>query len=305
MSLLVVMAHHDPEGRIRPHALRSIERLATEADRFVLVSGSGITLEEQEFLPAMVEYERRTGPGHRFASYQHGLGFVGEAVRTEFDTVLLVDSSFIGPSESVATIVNGPATVGYEMVPLVSSSAPRWHPQPYFIGFKQALVRSDTFRRFWLDFDPSTEAEDSVAIAAALEHAVHGVGFRSGAYFRLTGADTELGISRVTRWNEIGTPVGASGVDVERWDPTVVLADEMIVSGRLPVVPIRALLEDPYLLDADRLLAAGEEKHPGLFDGVRESLATMPGLRRARGPVRSEPEAEAEGLVYGLRPTPA
>lgn len=303
MSLLVVMAHHDPEGRIRAHTLRTIERLSAEASRFVLVSSSGVTLDEQESLPDSVEYERRIGPGHRFACYQHGLGFVGGAVFREFDTVLLVDSTFLGPTLSVEEIVNGPSTVGYEMVPLVSAASPRWHPQPYFLGFKKALLESAAFRRFWLDLDPSVDSGDSVSLAAELELALTGAGFRVGAYFRLTEADTAVGDARLERaellQGRVPDPASAQG-----WDPTIALADEALLSGRLPVVPLRAVIEDPYILGGDRLLDLGESAFPGLFEGVRESLTGIPGLNRSAGVVRSAAELEAEGLAYGLRPTP-
>ncbi|WP_349829375.1 rhamnan synthesis F family protein [Brevibacterium litoralis] len=280
-----------------------MKTLCREADRFVIVSSTGITLEDQELLPEKVEYERRTGPGHRFACYQHGLGLVGYSALLEFDTVVLVDSALIGPIRTVDEIVNGPASVGYEIVPLTSSSTPLWHPDPSFIGLKAPVVRSWAFRRFWRDFDPSTDDVRSAHAAAAFESQLENTGFRTGAYFRLTQVDLDLAARRVVRAEE------ASGrsVDMEkklRWDSGVVLADEMVRSGRLPAITMDVILHDPYALGADALLDAGERHLPEVFDGLREEIGRHPETRRTPVPAQTPEERDLEGLGYCTASTP-
>jgi hypothetical protein len=295
------MSHDDSERRLRPYVARTLAQLRPQADRIVVISRTGAEPDDLDQLPSGVEFEHRLGPGHRFANYQAGLDLVREY--TDFDEIVLVDDSVVGPSIPLAEILHTRRTRGYEAIGMTEAFTPRRHPQPYFIAFKNPVVRSVAFRRFWLEFDPSEDGPRSAQPAARLQDALGHAGFRVGPYFHPKEADLVRAERRLAWARSLTTPSelvelpDAPVPDIESADSGVLYADEFVSSDRLPLLRVDAVATDPYGLGGTQLFSQASLAHPELFESLDASF-DLPTRRRERVRAVHAPELLADGVGY-------
>lgn len=301
MSNLVIMSHDDSERRIRPYVARTVAQLRPQVDRIVVISRTGAELDDLDVLPSGVEFEHRRGPGYRFANYQAGLELVREYA--DFDEIVLVDDSVIGPSIPLAAIMDTRRTRGYDVIGMTEAFTPRHHLQPYFIAFKAPVVRSAAFRKFWLEFDPSTDGPLSAQPAARLQDALGHAGFRAAPYFGPKEADLARAERRLAWARSLTTPsesaarADAPVPDVESADSGVLYADEFVSGDRLPMLRVDAVVVDPYRLGGTQLFAQASLAHPELFGGL-DATFDLPARGRERVRAVHAPELLADGVGY-------
>src|SRR6266540_1930391 len=153
MRTLVIMAHYDPLGRVAPHALRHLEALGEIADRLVLVTTADLND------PAIVaeverraELVRRNNYGYDFFSWKVGLEHVAEL--SGYDNVVLCNDSFVGPLVPYPRIFAAMARRPCDAWGLTQSLRRTRHVQSFFVSFRNWVVRSRAFTRFWADMTP-------------------------------------------------------------------------------------------------------------------------------------------------------
>lgn len=293
---VAVMAHFDAGQQLAPHVRRFIEQVLGWCDELTVVSTSGVGDDAQRWArihPTLTILEREN-VGYDFLSYRYGL----DASRIDGDTeVLICNDSFVGTTIPMADIWRpmdrSPArfwgmTASHERVrvPDGSERAGRRHIQSYFVVFKAGVAVSDPFRTFWEGVVPHDEKWSVIdANEVGLSRALIDGGLAATSFFRQSWGDDWLALQRRVWWERpeaferrprtagLGwiarqLPLAAARLN---YNPTLLLADR-VFDGRLPLVKLQALREDPGNLGASHLLRGCERAWPELFRGVREYL---------------------------------
>jgi hypothetical protein len=281
MSLLVVMAHYDTHRALRAHTLRSIVNYAAAADRMIIVSTSGIQDSDVDRIPRGVEYLQRANFGYDFFSYKWGLDYVGDY--QDFDRVLVVNDSFVGPVVPVMDILDHENTQNVDFAGLTLSQSHHAHIQSFFFVFGNAVAKSRGFRTFWKDMVPVSERMRVIhEYEIGLTKAVIGSGFKVGSYFR-PGIEEQDLARRRWKWflqhrlslkhpGKTMLDITPGQADLDVWNPAVTFADRILGTSRLPIIKFDALRYDPYELGAMSLLSLCESQFPSEMNGVREFL---------------------------------
>ena len=282
MSLLIVMAHFDVDGVLRPHARRTIDEYARAADQVVVVSTSGVEESSLDRLGPNVRFITRPNFGYDFYSYKWGLDSVGEYA--DFDRILITNDSFVGPTVPIDVILDSDACKSVDVMGMTVSKGVAPHAQSFFITVNGFVARSTAFRRFWKDMVPLSDRMKvilnyEIGFSARLVES----GFRMGGYFLPTEEEAQLAKERYRHHGSVRLhSTGGQRVvsEIAEWDeshlskfnPAIALADRVLVHNRLPLVKFDTLRYDPYELGAGHLLKRCEDVLPEYFGGVRRFL---------------------------------
>ena len=330
MSRLAVLATYDSEGRLWPHVRRQIEAYAAAAE-VVVVSAGGLREEDRAWARARAQVIERDNVGYDFASYQAGLDAAGDLTR--FDLVVLANDSFIGPVVPLERIFEEMAARGVDFWGLTRNEEMGDHVQSYFVGFAPTTIASAAFAGFWRDFEPLDDrAEVITRYEVGLTRRLAEAGLTYDAYFvprahehrRARARRSWMGVNitfdpdtdphllpdKTAEWNLV------RNIGDQPPNPCNTMADSVLDAGRLPIVKIETLRDDPYALDAEALLRHCEQAYPSVFEGVRDYLDHT---REARGrrltkvtPLSPERRLDGRALAYcapaagpdeGLRPS--
>ena len=283
------MAHFDVDGEIAPHARRHVEALREVAIRLVVVTTSQLTDEARDWLAARGELIERANLGYDFMSYKAGLEHAGDLSR--YDEVVLCNDSFVGPLVSYQDVFAAMEDRRTDFWGMTRSDRIDRHLQSYFLVFRQSVVSSVVFRRFWDEMVPLPKRRLVIRkYEVGLTRRLREAGFALASYFEENGADRCTARRRVVWWAVLRNGGGLRALGTRRfwsharepWNPVAALADRALGSARLPLVKIDTLRFDPMGLGARRLLALCETEYPAAFEGVREFLART----RSRYPYR-------------------
>lgn len=281
MSLLVVTAHFDVARTLRRHTRRALAAYAADADRVVTVSTSGLNEQSLERLPPGVEFHTRDNFGYDFYSYKWALDLVGDY--QDYDQILIVNDSFVGPTLRVRRIVTSRAAQRADLMGMTLSHNHHDHVQSFFMLANSYVVRSNAFRRFWADMEPISDRTKVIhRYEVGFSRVIQEAGFTLGSFFRPTDREVQLAAQRYRwhkehryDWENPGRTVAQTrevNLAGQPWNPGLAYADRVLLGDRLPLLKIDALRFDPYALGADRLLTACETQKPAAFSGVREFL---------------------------------
>lgn len=277
-----VLAHFDAGGGFAPHVGRLVEALAAHAGRVILVTASGLPAAARADLPSHVEVVDRPNRGHDFAGYRDGIARVDLGA---LDELIVVNDSAVLPLVPLERILAARGDVdiwgltpGYGFAP---------HVQSYFLVLGPRALRSPALAAFWRGIAGDGDRDHVIAAyEVGLGAAARAAGLTLGAYYRpgpldrLVGAARShaaeaSGLRRDRQWRRLA---GWLRRTIRRarspeWNVAASLADRAARRRpALPAVKLSTLREDPYGLDAPRLLAGLERRHPEAFDGVRSYL---------------------------------
>ncbi|MDH2416912.1 rhamnan synthesis F family protein [Nocardioides sp. CER19] len=280
MTRLAVMAHFDVSGEVRPHVRRQVEHLRRAFDELVVVSTAKLTDASRAWLTARSTLLERDNEGYDFGSYKAGLDAARQDLST-YDDVVVCNDSFVGPLVDWAQILSTMAARGCDFWGLTESRQHVRHVQSYCLGFRSTALASPAFRRFWDDFEPTSDREQVIQrYELGLSRRLRKAGLKQAAYFTETDGDRRTARRRMAWWALQREPAPRTRAQWaawrERtrrpWNPTVVLADRALDGARLPLVKVETIRHDLHRLGSGRLLAACEAAYPDDFAGVRDFL---------------------------------
>lgn len=279
---VAVLAHYDPDGLVAPHVRRTIEAVAEFVDHLTVVSTADLVLTEREWIEERCTLIMRANVGHDFASYRVGIERLD---LSSVDELVMMNDSAVFPLIPLAQIFRD-----------VSSAADFWgitegfgfepHIQSYFVVFRRAVLKADTFEFFWRGVDLLERGEVVKRYEVGLSQALLQAGLEMATYFRPSPWERLQGAARAhrnegLRYLRKRRPRKVLGW-VKRtihharrpeWNISAALPDRALgTNPRLPMVKISVLREDPYHLGTERLLTACERRHPEAFAGVRDYL---------------------------------
>lgn len=322
---LAVVATYDAGGRLWPHVRHQIETYAAVAE-VIVVSAGGLRPDDLAWARARARVVERDNAGYDFASYRAGLDEAGDLGR--FELVLVANDSFVGPVLPLEQIIDEMATRRVDFWGLTRNAEQGDHLQSYFVAFTPAALGSEAFASFWSDFEPLDDRDEVISrYEVGLTSRLAGAGLSYDAYF--VPRAREHGLARARRsWMSVNLsldpendprPVPVPG-STEEWNrvrtvgvlpanPCITLADSVLDGGRLPIVKIETLRDDPYALDADVLLRRCEREYPDAFTGVRDYLDETREARGRRlttiGSLSDERRLDGRTLAYGTDLGPA
>ena len=283
---VAVMAHFDPGAQVAPHVRRFVGQLLQACDEVTLVSTSGVGDDGRAWAseqPRLCLIEREN-VGYDFVSYATGLA----ASKTTADTeVVFCNDSFVGLTVPIGQVWQRMQASRADFWGMTQSTELGRHVQSYFLVCRPQVVASAAFADFWagvavLPDKWAVVREYEVGFSQRLTEA----GFTGAAYFTLNPLDWTLGQARNLWWRDPGaferhpvlalTPLswvrGRGDEHLTTWNAATMCADA-VFTGRLPLVKLQVLRDDPAALGADGLLAACVRTFPDAFAGVADYLA--------------------------------
>lgn len=303
MSLLVVMAHFDVARTLREHVRQALENYASAADRVIVVSTSGLSEASMAQLPQRVEFATRRNFGYDFFSYKWALDLDDEY--PDYDQILIVNDSFVGPVVPLAEITNSEQAARYDMMGMTLSSRHGEHAQSFFVLVNKFVARSKRFRSFWKDMVPISERMDVIQrYEVGFSRTIADAGFSVGSYFVPSPYEERLAAARY-QWHaehrldrrypqRTIAETHAIDLSAKPWNPGVAYADRILLADRLPILKFDTLRYDPYSLGAAHLLAECIAAKPEYFSSVATYLLdTEPGYPVRPGEVNKPTTHEA------------
>jgi len=246
MRRLVIYAHYDSQNRIRGYVLEHLKAL-TALGEIHFVSNADLSVATLALVrPQVVATHLRENRGFDFGMWAHVLGSIDY---TEFDEVLLTNSSIAGPFHPLQPILDRLEADPCDFWGLTSSLLLAPHLQSYFLVFRKRVLTSDSFRRFWASVLPY-RSKDALVLAyeIGLTQFLADEGFTwkeafpremlRGGWFK-NWRVRRLSTGRVRRF----------------MDPTLLYPDLLLESG-MPYVKLGLLERNPHRLNLRHLLKA-------------------------------------------------
>lgn len=236
-SLLCIFSHFDRNDVIDDYVVHYVKELFESGCEVVFVStAEGLPDAETDKLKAFTrEIIVRENIGHDFGSWKTAICRELVASQSEFsgyEGLIIANDSVYGPFQPLTPIIAEMSACDCDFWGITDSWEFSHHIQSYFILFKQAVIASDAFRRFWshMAFCRSKHVviwKGEVGLSRVLAAA----GFKFDVlcrYENLRGNNSRM-ISEVERRSALGRPV----------NPTLYFWDLLLMEQRCPFLKVR------------------------------------------------------------------
>lgn len=223
---LAILAQFDPQGGVPAYVREHLKGLRPIAERIVLVSNSPIAPEArksaEDLCEAVIE---RDNIGWDFAAWRD---VIAAEDMTGWDSVILTNSSVIGPLYPLRPIVERMEDGTSDFWGMVMSLERGQHLQSYFLAFSPQVIRSAAWRRFWSGVE---DIEDKLEVInryeIGLTMALRQAGFRAAAMMRNQRFPFSVRMVRIERLKRrIRVPFSINFVN-----RTIRQHDELIAQG--------------------------------------------------------------------------
>lgn len=291
MTRIAIVAHFDSRGRAAPHFLRLLDQISEAVDRTIVASSSELSDDAIREIQDRAELFRRPNYGHDFGSWRDALERLDWA--SDADSLLLTNDSYVGFFQPLKEIVDQMDRRRLEFWGLTRTNRRGPHIQSYFSWFSRPVLRSRAFVNFWMDALPAPDrmwaiVNQEVGMTEALGRA----GFLFDSYFQPTPAERARANARGVYWlyrRQKAFPALYDSLSEEyfaarqAWrlaaadnlNTSSAYADAVFDRGRLPVVKLDVLRNDPFWLGSGRLMRDLERARPDLMSGVREYVSQL------------------------------
>jgi len=160
MRRLAIFAHYDADNRVRRYILYLLEQLHEECEDICFVSTSELPRSELDKLRGVCsEVMLKDNVGLDFGMWQHALERLDLA---SYDELVLVNSSIFGPIRPLGPIFRRMDSVPCDFWGITDNVEIAWHLQSYFLVFKQQVLRSPAFARFWQSVLPYRDKDQVI-----------------------------------------------------------------------------------------------------------------------------------------------
>jgi rhamnosyltransferase len=147
MYRLALFAHYDSEATVKPYVFAFLEQLRAFGCDVVFVSNSPLSAAERERLRTYAsKIFERENEGFDFCMWQYALEQVSLA---GVDELILTNSSVVGPVLSLQAAFQQMETRSCDFWGMTDSHELGWHLQSYFLVFRERVLQSQAFSRFW------------------------------------------------------------------------------------------------------------------------------------------------------------
>ncbi|MEB3318147.1 MAG: rhamnan synthesis F family protein [Cyanobacteriota bacterium] len=161
-KVATVFVHYDSFGELSKNCKIYLQALSSHSNLYFVSSSaqlaqnaSALSWLDQLCSQVIV----RKNSGYDFGCWSHVIQRNYDLF-CEYDGLLLVNDSVIGPFSDLQDIFTALTTLAADFAGLTACLTPAWHIQSYFTYYKQRLVRSRLFKQHWHDIRalPSKQA---------------------------------------------------------------------------------------------------------------------------------------------------
>ena len=144
---LALYAHYSKSGGLALYVPFYLRKLRDLGFQICFISNSPIPQPREKELHEICERViQRDNTGFDFAMWQHALA---EYELTQFDELLLTNSSIVGPLHPLESLWQHPEASECDFWGLTDSDMFADHLQSYFIVFRRPVLEHSCFREFW------------------------------------------------------------------------------------------------------------------------------------------------------------
>ncbi|WP_159501787.1 rhamnan synthesis F family protein [Microbacterium sp. 18062] len=291
MKRLAVVAHFDSRGGAAEYFLRQLEEIGQVYDDVVVASSASLTDSAISSITERATLLRRPNFGHDFGSWRDALERLGWAA--DYDELLLTNDSYVGFFTPLADVIAEMSRQPVEVWGMTMTHRLGLHIQSYFLHFTSPALHSQAFRRFWMDARPAPDRLSAIALQeVGLGAAMRAAGFTIGSYFTPTVAERLRANARGAHWlyrRQRSFPARYDSLhdddftarrllrpdESDRLNTSSAFADSTLDDGRLPVIKLDVLRNDPFWLGSDVLLRSLRRSYPTQMAGVEEHIWQM------------------------------
>lgn len=168
MKRLLLYVHYNKYDELSGHVLYQLEQLRPLFSKLIVISNSQLTESATLTLKELgiAEVIQRENLGFDFAAWRDGLTHVGFERLADFDSVTLMNDTCFGPlwdmSDLVEDFEQRQSVDFWGMTNFRKTKYFEEHLQSYFISFKNHVVASEVFQKFWTSIKTFTDVQDVI-----------------------------------------------------------------------------------------------------------------------------------------------
>lgn len=254
MKRLLLYVHFNKLGQLSPHVRYQLEQLNPLFTKIVFLSNSPLSNTDRLSLLAdglVSEIIQRKNIGYDFVAWQEGLEHIGSEHLARFDSVTLMNDTCFGPLWEMASIYqrfeDQPETDFWGMTNHRATKKHQEHIQSYFMVFKQAVVISEIFRKFWQSVQVHENVQEVIdQMETKLTGLLLSAGFRYDVVFDTRDCETthmlhpDFSIFNLSQTLQHRVPfIKVKGIDLNQLHAPFVI-DEI---GRVSAYPKRLIID--------------------------------------------------------------
>ena len=168
MKRLLLYVHYNKYDELSGHVLYQLEQLRPLFSELIVISNSQLTESATLTLKeiGIDEVIQRENLGFDFAAWRDGMVHVGFERLADFDSVTLMNDTCFGPlwdmSDLVEDFEQRQSVDFWGMTNFRKTKYFEEHLQSYFISFKNNVVASEVFNKFWTSIKTFTDVQDVI-----------------------------------------------------------------------------------------------------------------------------------------------
>lgn len=198
MKRLLLYVHYNKYDELSGHVLYQLEQLRPLFSKLIVISNSQLTESATLTLKELgiAEVIQRENLGFDFAAWRDGMTHVGFERLADFDSVTLMNDTCFGPlwdmSDLIEDFEQRQSVDFWGMTNFRKTKYFEEHLQSYFISFKNHVVASEVFQKFWTSIKTFTDVQDVIdnyetRVTSVLTEA----GYRYDAVFNTIESEAE------------------------------------------------------------------------------------------------------------------
>ena len=198
MKRLLLYVHYNKYDELSGHVLYQLEQLRPLFSKLIVISNSQLTKSATVTLEELgiAEVIQRENLGFDFAAWRDGMTHVGFERLADFDSVTLMNDTCFGPlwdmSDLIEDFEQRQSVDFWGMTNFRKTKYFEEHLQSYFISFKNHVVASEVFQKFWTSIKTFTDVQDVIdnyetRVTSVLTEA----GYRYDAVFNTIESEAE------------------------------------------------------------------------------------------------------------------
>ena len=168
MKRLLLYVHYNKYDELSGHVLYQLEQLRPLFSKLIVISNSQLTKSATLTLKELGidEVIQRENLGFDFAAWRDGMAHVGFERLADFDSVTLMNDTCFGPLWDMSNLVNSfEQRQDVDFWGMTNFRKTKYfdeHLQSYFISFKNHVVASEVFQKFWTSIKTFTDVQDVI-----------------------------------------------------------------------------------------------------------------------------------------------
>lgn len=198
MKRLLLYVHYNKYDELSGHVLYQLEQLRPLFSKLIVISNSQLTESATLTLKELGidEVIQRENLGFDFAAWRDGMAHIGFEHLIDFDSVTLMNDTCFGPIWDISDLVESfeqrQNVDFWGMTNFRKTKYFEEHLQSYFISFKNHVVASEVFQKFWTSIKTFTDVQDVIdnyetRVTSVLTEA----GYRYDAVFNTIESEAE------------------------------------------------------------------------------------------------------------------